>query len=110
MTSRADHEVTIILGPQAIGSEWADTAGMTPGEERHSRTMGTIKRSLDEIVQEVEVVAAQAAAIVESATRAMATKADVSEVRLGLALSAEGSVGFASAGASASVEIVFRPK
>jgi hypothetical protein len=115
--SSANQEIKII-GPsgfvtsvQSLGHLPLDTEGLGP--EQHSLRSFFTKKSVSHLESEVDDLIGKLNGLVRrfaSVAISEADKVELDEITIGLALSVEGDIGLASAGAEASIELKFKLK
>jgi hypothetical protein len=109
-----DGEIKIINGPAPVVGETAPSRTVTPDHpaghgtpEEHFKWPFSVKKPVTELTKEIAKLKSQIGTIVGSLAQLGITGAELHEVTVGLAVSIEGDIGIASAGAEASIELAF---
>lgn len=113
----AAHEkgtITIIGGPPPVtgrgGGEYVPLPQTGPEEEEHALWPFSTKKPVKELTEQIEEIKAEVAEIVKSLAKVVADNAELEQVTIGLALSIQGSIGIASAGAEAAIQLSYKIK
>jgi hypothetical protein len=107
--------IKIISGPPAVAAVKAPDylpsegePGLTP--EEHFGFAFFTNKPVKHLTDQIEELKGKIGTVVESLTHSFSQKAELEEVTIGLAVSVDGDIGIASAGAEASIELTFKIK
>jgi hypothetical protein len=113
--SQEANEITIIAGPQSVlpaqSLEYLPPEGEgVPHGELQGLPSFITKRPIDKLTGQIEALRGQLATLVKSLAQSVSENTELEEITIGLAVSVEGDIGIASAGAEASIELTFKVK
>lgn len=111
-------EIKIITGPPAtaLASKPEDILpreGVSPKEEDHfnlPKIKFFTKKPVEQITNQIEELKGTISKVVTTLSQCVVEKTELDEVTVGLAVSVEGDVGIASAGAEVSIELTYKIK
>lgn len=78
--------------------------------EEHAAWSFFTKKPVQDLTAQIDELRGKIATIVTSLSKAVTQDTELSEVTIGLAVSIDGSIGIASAGAEASIELTYKIK
>jgi Flp pilus assembly secretin CpaC len=106
------NEITIISAPQLIAPvQSADylprTKKLGPQSEEQFGFKFSSKKPVKYLTDQIDDLKGKIALVVKSLAQSVTDNAELDEITVGLAVSVEGDIGIASAGAEASIEMTF---
>ena len=107
--------IKIIAGPlPAVPAEDLDYLP-TEGEEAQHGTEHSVltlfsKTPVERLTEQIEALRGQLGSLVRSLSHSFSENTELDEITIGLAVSLDGDIGIASAGAEASIELMFKIK
>ncbi len=113
--SQEANTITIIAGPQPVLPAQPldylppEGEGAPHGEEQGLPSFMT-KKPIEKLTGQIEALRGQLGTLVKSLAQSVSEDTELEEITIGLAVSVEGDIGIASAGAEASIELMFKVK
>jgi tryptophanase len=117
--AKSSDRIKIIINPQIYSGKMSEQEYL-PREggkkarkddtEQHLRIPFFSDVGVQKLSKEIEDVGTHISGIVEKVATRIASGVTLDEVKVGLAISGEGDIGFASAGMEASIELTFKIK
>jgi hypothetical protein len=111
------NEIKIINAPQIITRDKDKAVDHLPVEdelglqaEEHFGFAFFTKKPVEHLTAQIEELKGKIGTVVTSLSQSFAENAELDEVSIGLAVSIDGDIGIASAGAEASIELTFKVK
>jgi hypothetical protein len=81
-----------------------------PKPQEHAGWAFFTKKPVEDLTAQIDELRGKIATIVMSLSKVVSQNAELDEVSIGLAVSIDGSIGIASAGAEASIELTYKIK